>query len=929
MTTLQSIMSSLHTLVGHKRKECENLYSDNTYWLYQQCNTLHNNINNDKYNIIFDIQPIQHDYKRKRKSAVHDSIPPYIESTQNIMSDSNDQQILVTNDIPKPKKGKTKTGSKNSTLVDSIELPGTIELHSTDIIHNNKKTRGGNNKHTAAPVAVATAVEIERIEKPVRATRAAKKAAITEDTPTSTVQSINELSDEVVMDEPAAKKNKKVAAGKKGGKKGKNDDNTMSSDTTTSMEPVIVNTTTESFPPLPLIDTPIATYDDSMNIMNDNNNNQNSIDEVVVEPTVECIQPASARTSIRLSASSAQCTTAINDSTPKSLSATLSTSVDSDDEMNNTTISDTNDDTQTVASTASASSTPLLSSMQSTYDTINKSTTTSSSTNSSLTKPLPSSVMSVSAVSLASSMLHAHNNNNNNSSIVRPSVPGVNLSAMSTVKVPLIQHKSQPSITVPLTQINNNNATSNMVPVSGVTTHSRTSVSSSDIKLKRLSQQKVDATKAAETAAIKYKYELSKQLHESNVAETKRMKSRSNSNTTHQMNDMSMLSNDNQPSTSVTDVEMTIDDINTSTPSLPIPSINSTTHAITNKPQHVKQSSTELSSSQPSTIKPLVKSSVGTVLDVTQIRAQKELLAQQHKNKQLIAESRRKQLEEENKKMQQMKDAERNKREEDAAKNRAALLKQKTQLNNDKQYNISSTAQQISNVKSISTVKPLVRSINSTSSDVQQCMAPPSSVKPILHTLTNTTINAKPITSAAVQLQSANSMQTPSKPSLVMGNQSLVSQAAVQQTPNSLVKSATKNSLFSFSPAGKPIANTPMKSVVKAGDVDNYDMSDHSGSDSDDDSKQSSRGKRIPTWARDPLLSAELKLQIDIDPDTIFPLLPDTCDLSVIFKSFRANERFRKRYSSGNWTGDTLTRIDEITYKKHMGYSTTHPHATL
>lgn len=888
MTTVHIILQSIHTIATHKRKLLENSYSDNTYWLQQQCAAVANNVNNDKYSIQFDIQPLQQDYKRARKVAVVDSIPPYVAPAQPAEPTAA-PAVAPVNDVPKPKKGKKAANSKSTTLEQPVQLPTAVELGSSDIAAVQpaaKKTRA--KKDAAAPVAAPV-----ESEKPVRSTRAAKKAAEAE--PAAEVEPEPQA---VEAEEPAAKKGKKAAAAKKGKKAAKDADSAPSSQTATLAEPITVDVAAParvSAPRKSDAKTPIATYDDHMQVTD--------TPAASAEQT-DAVQPVSTRSSRRVSSKPAsKHATPVSkpvDTTPTSLSATLSASVDSDEEMTDSTI---------VANTAetvqTSTKSPLLTSMQTTYDNLNKhsSSSAASSGNNSLTKPLPSSVVGVSsAVSLASSMLHAHNTQQHNSSnLVRPSVPDVNLNAMPTVKVPILLHKPQQSITIPLSQLHNsaNNAAAAAAPAPVVLQAQRTSVSSAELRSKRLSQQAADAAKAAETAAIKQKYEMSKQLHDATVAETQRMKSRSNSNSN---NMAAAAAVDGDKSVSVDEIEMSVDD-NSAQPAQPA--------AQPVKPVHTKQSSTELAQAA---IKPLIKPA-GTVLDVSQIRAQKELLAAQHKQKQQIAEQRRKQLEEENRKMQALKDAERIKREEDAAKNRAALLKQKT-------IDIKAATAAAAIKPVVQPVKPLVKPVTE--------MLPP--VKPVLQPITNTTINAKPITAAAVQL-SQPLVETPKKPLVVNGSAqpatSTSTAAPQQQTPNSLVKSAAKGAHFSFSPAAKALT-TPAKQPVRAGDSENYEMSDHSGSDSDEEQQQNSRGKKIPAWARDPLLASELKAQIEVDPDTIFPQLPDTCDLSTIFKNFRQNERFRKRYSSGNWTGDTLTRMDEITYKKHMGfYSSQHPHATL
>ena len=106
---------------------------------------------------------------------------------------------------------------------------------------------------------------------------------------------------------------------------------------------------------------------------------------------------------------------------------------------------------------------------------------------------------------------------------------------------------------------------------------------------------------------------------------------------------------------------------------------------------------------------------------------------------------------------------------------------------------------------------------------------------------------------------------------------------------------------------------------LRAGNADNYPMSDHS----DEDVDESPDTKRVPSWAREPALSAALRAQAlaCVDPDLIFPPIdPYACSLEDIFKGYEKKKKFRSRSSSGNWGLDQLSAREEMQYKREMGY---------
>ena len=90
--------------------------------------------------------------------------------------------------------------------------------------------------------------------------------------------------------------------------------------------------------------------------------------------------------------------------------------------------------------------------------------------------------------------------------------------------------------------------------------------------------------------------------------------------------------------------------------------------------------------------------------------------------------------------------------------------------------------------------------------------------------------------------------------------------------------------------------------------------------------KKSKKSKRkVAEWAKPENLMEVLKRQAGmvpghkaIDPDQIFAPVT-TCNLSEIFPS-KIRKRFKKRYSTGNWTKDNASDAEIFLYRKQMGF---------
>lgn len=105
---------------------------------------------------------------------------------------------------------------------------------------------------------------------------------------------------------------------------------------------------------------------------------------------------------------------------------------------------------------------------------------------------------------------------------------------------------------------------------------------------------------------------------------------------------------------------------------------------------------------------------------------------------------------------------------------------------------------------------------------------------------------------------------------------------------------------------------------------DNYEISEH-GSDSEAEEAAEERdrsGKHVPKWCECYL--EDLKVQSDVDPDTIFSSKVPQCVLEDIFtdamyQQVGKTRPKRARGSSGDWRKDRLARQEIYDYKARMG----------
>lgn len=95
--------------------------------------------------------------------------------------------------------------------------------------------------------------------------------------------------------------------------------------------------------------------------------------------------------------------------------------------------------------------------------------------------------------------------------------------------------------------------------------------------------------------------------------------------------------------------------------------------------------------------------------------------------------------------------------------------------------------------------------------------------------------------------------------------------------------------------------------------------------DSDAEEDEDRPKKPVPDWARGPKLHDALKKQRDRDPEAVFGGRFDaTCDLEALFGPLDMSRPRKRdpsrRTSSGDWTLDRLTQLEEVAYKKSMGF---------
>ena len=123
-------------------------------------------------------------------------------------------------------------------------------------------------------------------------------------------------------------------------------------------------------------------------------------------------------------------------------------------------------------------------------------------------------------------------------------------------------------------------------------------------------------------------------------------------------------------------------------------------------------------------------------------------------------------------------------------------------------------------------------------------------------------------------------------------------------------------------PASAP---APMMKKRKTTDPEdnNYEMSPPREDSEDEDSEEEERQakkKKVPRWASKVELAPALERQRHIDPDKIFPMHANTCDLDSIFPS-RKGANFGRRGESGVWTKDGLQMEEIERYRRAQRYN--------
>eukprot|EP00762_Andalucia_godoyi_P006354 ANDGO_05813.mRNA.1 hypothetical protein len=103
---------------------------------------------------------------------------------------------------------------------------------------------------------------------------------------------------------------------------------------------------------------------------------------------------------------------------------------------------------------------------------------------------------------------------------------------------------------------------------------------------------------------------------------------------------------------------------------------------------------------------------------------------------------------------------------------------------------------------------------------------------------------------------------------------------------------------------------------------------EHSDSEDEEDDEEETVQKkkskdedpRIPSWARGEILDETVKNQArsGTDPDEIFGVSEKSCDLESVFGE--GKKRYKRRTSSSNWSRDHFTKLEELEYKKAMGF---------
>jgi len=104
---------------------------------------------------------------------------------------------------------------------------------------------------------------------------------------------------------------------------------------------------------------------------------------------------------------------------------------------------------------------------------------------------------------------------------------------------------------------------------------------------------------------------------------------------------------------------------------------------------------------------------------------------------------------------------------------------------------------------------------------------------------------------------------------------------------------------------------------------DNYEISEKGGDSDAEENDDHRLHKHIPAWCDSYV--KQLKLQEDMDPDTIFGPRVPPCNLEEIFSdelyaAVGKNRPKRARGSSGDWKRDRLQKEDVTKYKSRMGH---------
>jgi hypothetical protein len=134
----------------------------------------------------------------------------------------------------------------------------------------------------------------------------------------------------------------------------------------------------------------------------------------------------------------------------------------------------------------------------------------------------------------------------------------------------------------------------------------------------------------------------------------------------------------------------------------------------------------------------------------------------------------------------------------------------------------------------------------------------------------------------------------------------------------------SKNIVYNTAPQIVPQKQPePEKDVSRDSVSSSYEISDGADSSEDEDTiRRRRQGKKIPSWAQSENLKKLVQRSTTIDPDLIFAP-PKPLSLEEVFRDHLNKEtqkRLRARTSSQNWNKDTFTSMEELTYKRDMGF---------